>query len=587
MAVRFPIFGAKEVILKSEQINHFARKRQDIDRPDINANGYRMLIEPDLSGFISSFGDVGNTPNLQAATIDGNEAHLQPAAENFPGVISNFDQVLGAGDKEAVGSLITRKRLRAPTSITEDEGVIQFGDGAKKARIHMYSNPHTGPDRENGNHFWGKNAGNFTLEGEGNIGIGEDVLAAATFIINNIALNSGRSLSEGIDNILMNGSRNLKAAQGAIILGKDAADNIVILVADDAVVVIGKEALQNLKNEPDAPIGVAIGQRAGANFRFVRNCTLTGRYIAQGDTEPEEIEYCNVFGDHASFKSSEAVISAMNIFGTGPTVNTPDGVNRSTWIGDFNKDRGTNARYCYAAGVYDSAWEGDPSDNQIVFATPDNLLHALPASYLPPPPVIVGKAMFTLASNILAVSGQKDLFFDVCNGVAAVDGGAYWDYTTGYNALTPQLSDYITVLSNKGTDNAATWFQCVRDCVLSIDGQIIWDTQNQPQNYQAGVHVRYAYPNTGYSVSSSITAPTYEGNNSTTLNFDHVVASNLVSPPVTPSPFCTGQSISTTLHLKTGWAFCCYVHATAALNINAVLGSMPPCRTYFSFSVLY
>jgi hypothetical protein len=585
MAVRHSIFAQKNITINSDDINCYC-ENNDQGKPILKANTHRILTDLDLNGLITSFGDVGNTPNLQAATVEDQVAHLQPAAEGFPGVISTSNQVLGGGDKEAVGSLITRKRLRAPTSITEDEGVIQFGDGAKKARIHMYSNPHAGPNSDNANHFWGKNTGNFTLEGEGNIGIGEDSLSNGEIVYNNLVLNSGKRLTIGYDNILFLGANNLEIARGVIILGVNAAGQIQILPDTDASVILGKDALSATSSNPKYPIGVIIGHLCSGQ-KTVKHCTMVGFGAGNRDLEPAEIEYCNIFGWNASFHTNESTISAMNVFGSGPTTNTPEGTNRSTWIGDFDKDRGTNTRLCYAAGVYDSAWEGDPSDNKIVFATPDNLLHALPSSYLPPPPVIIGKAMFTLASNILAVSGQKDLFFDVCNGVAAVDGGTYWNYTTGYNALTPQLSDYISVLSNKGTDNAATWFQCVRDCVLSIDGQIIWDTQNQAENYQAGVHVRYAYPNTGYSVSSSITAPTYEGDGSTTLNFDHVVASNLVTPPITPSPFCTGQTISTTLHLKAGWAFCCYVHATDSLNINAVLGSMAACRTYFSFSVLY
>ncbi len=89
---RQQIFAQKELILDSELVTLFGH-----DDDSLTYNGKRILTDSD----IVELGPVGSSPNANAATLVDEVLALQPASENFPGVLTTGTQTLG-GEKTFV-----------------------------------------------------------------------------------------------------------------------------------------------------------------------------------------------------------------------------------------------------------------------------------------------------------------------------------------------------------------------------------------------------------------------------------------------------------------------------------------------------
>lgn len=99
MAIRQEIFSAKEIKVKTEDLNFYPQTNAKI-----KTNGKRVLNEDDLLGLISGLDPVGNAPNDYAASISAGKLQLQPCDRDDPGVLVEGAQNLPDGDKTLVGT---------------------------------------------------------------------------------------------------------------------------------------------------------------------------------------------------------------------------------------------------------------------------------------------------------------------------------------------------------------------------------------------------------------------------------------------------------------------------------------------------
>lgn len=351
MSVRSRLFGQKEIELNSELINNYTQFRQDNHKPDINANGYRMLTTLDIDGGIIGFTPFGSTPVIQGATLAGSEVTLQPAGDGLPGGVSTANQVLGDGNKEAKGDLITRKRLRMPDSTDVNTGILTWGEPPlKQARMHTYSTfDHTVPGFNlNRNLFWGQESGNFTCTGPDNIGIGPGALTSLTSGKENVTLHSGNALADGNYMVLIHGGKSITSAAtdgtgnppgGDIVIGKDAG-NAMTTGSYGSEVVIGRGAYKTWNDDGSAPPSVIIGSEAAYQSHVGGPNVVIGYQAAtpSGTAGPVGLSSNVIVGATADAFCSNSAIANV-ILGSGPCNDQTSRVAdryKETWLGYFN-----------------------------------------------------------------------------------------------------------------------------------------------------------------------------------------------------------------------------------------------------------
>jgi len=185
-----------------------------------------------------SLGPVGAAPNVNAATLVGQQLNLEPANALNPGVISTVAQSI-SGDK-TFNDAILPNLIIMPDTTSPNDGVIRFG--LATSMLHNFSNNVTRT-----NTFLGPNAGaGFSATGIGNTGLGNNSLMQIGAGNDNtcVGSDSGGALNAASNNILIG-----QGAGSSIVNGNN---NILIGAAGGfdttGAVIIGEVGLQTSVN---------------------------------------------------------------------------------------------------------------------------------------------------------------------------------------------------------------------------------------------------------------------------------------------------------------------------------------------------
>lgn len=159
-----------------------------------------------------SLAPIGNSPNVDGATLTGNVLNLEPANESFGGVVTTDMQVF-SGEKIFM-NFITCPSIYLPKTTSPSNGVLYLGD---KHILHNYT---TGGDS---NLFIGENSGNFVGGATSNTCVGTQTGLKLTSGGGSCLFGwrAGDSLTTGSNNIFIgrNAGHSVTSGSGNIIIG--------------------------------------------------------------------------------------------------------------------------------------------------------------------------------------------------------------------------------------------------------------------------------------------------------------------------------------------------------------------------------
>jgi hypothetical protein len=271
----------------------------DRDDPGVLVEGAQNLPDGDktlvgtftstnLSG--TNTGDVtlttiGATPNANGLSLTGQQLRAQPANGSFGGVVTTSAQSF-AGEKTMNDGVVSLKRYRGPMTADSTTGVIEFetaGSPGKRVKIHHYS---AFPNYAN-NYFWGggdgtpeTQAGNFTMTGVDNLGVGDGALFRATTAEGNIVFFTGNQLTTGFSNFLVRGGQQITVGDNMYIIGQNAWDTSNCAGAGEQrfCLIWGPRACQYTTNADDCVNSIVIGPNAAQHLqRMTDSIFMSGR----------------------------------------------------------------------------------------------------------------------------------------------------------------------------------------------------------------------------------------------------------------------------------------------------------------------
>lgn len=453
MAVRQEIFSGKEIKVKSEDILFYPQTNAHI-----KTNGKRVLNEDDLlSGGITIMDPVGITPNDDAAIITGSHLELEPCDETHPGVLVVGVQNLSGGNKTLNGDFICLKRLRVPNTTSTTVGLLEFEGASKRMRLHNFA-----LSAASANVFLGMDAGNFTNDGQNNIGFGRDALKLLDVAEDTIALNSGGAVTNASRCILLNGGRGITTSHNVVAIGTRALnvgstnvnDTIAIgtNAASDCTFAL-KTTVIGVDSAPDATDLDHATIFGGDNCS---SCTdVINSIVLGGDNVQStlEIDDCFLMGNFLSGGATDRLAHCIFI-GASPssTIAIREDEIR---IGDNNHNK------VYFGGIQNPTFEGTPSPLSMVTQYDNNQLvaHDLPgATGWIHQGITASSFVDNSIGNVIAFSGtvgSNDYFHTVGNTIVVDQPGSIF-VTVRFHSIIDNVNYLCSLLLDGINANSCT-----------------------------------------------------------------------------------------------------------------------------------
>jgi hypothetical protein len=435
-------------------------ERFDMNLQNVNwatINTHRILTDLDLLSFVGSnvtLGDFGDTPNAQGATLsEDDELVMQPASAEFPGGVSIEAQSF-LGEKTHIDDIISLKRHRMPATSSATVGVIEWENGEvdKRCRIHNYS-AYEGFSK---NFFGGNQAGNFTMTGTINLGLGDLAGNKLTSGNSNTLLNAGPEVTTSVGTTLLGGGGgNLKRSDYSVIAGTECCQNLLQDHGRNAI--IGYRNLKNIATNDTTAAGnnAVLGD---SNFRDlsgssqVISCVAIGSENAMG-SEGIEYENCVITGKRGTFgvttSATACTVIASELGGPPNSVATRT---NECWIGNFNRE-GTPATL-FLHGVHEGVEKYLSSPAGFLSISDKEQVIAIPEY-----PGVVGPWYQELAAFSFTNNTSISMPFDVADiftnayihrnlDTLVVDTEGVFEFIVRYHSTTSQVNLICTMRKN-------------------------------------------------------------------------------------------------------------------------------------------